>query len=145
MATRLVPPGFGQPNFKPSVSERGAERRNYKSAQQRRHGNDPAYLALIRQLPCCITLALPPNDPHHLLGGPAGDTRAFGRRATDRWAIPICRVMHDIVQPLGARGEVKWFRDHGIADVYELADALWHAPRDLVVMANIVRTHRGGA
>ena len=143
MASRLIPPGYGQPNFKPTLAERETARRNRKSAQQRRPGNDDAYLALIRQLPCCVTLALPPNDPHHLLGGPAGKERAFNRRATDRWAIPISRVMHGTVQPLGARGEVKWFRDHGIADIYELADALWHAPRDLEVMANIVRTHRG--
>lgn len=141
MAQILRPPGFGLPNFKPTLLERDAERRNRKSAQERRPGNDPEYLALIRQLPCCVTLAMPPNDPHHLLGGPAAGERAFGRRSTDRWAVPICRVMHDLVQPLGGRGETKWFREHGVAEVHELANALYHATRDLDIMTNIVRTH----
>lgn len=143
MATRLIPPGFRQPNFRPTLAERETARRNRKSAQLRRPGNDPAYLALIRQLPCCCTLAMPPNDPHHLLGGEAGRERAFGRRATDRWAVPVSRSIHDQVQPLGARGEVKFFKERGIENIYELAYALWNAPRDLEIMANIVRTHMG--
>lgn len=142
MAQFIKPPGYGEPQFRPTLSERLAAKRSKKSAAEKREGNDAKYLELIRQLPCCITGRPGPNDPHHLMGGPAHAERGVGRRATDRWAVPICRVMHETVQPLGARREEAWFREHGIENIYELANALYHAPRNLEIMTNIILAHR---
>lgn len=143
MATRLIPPGYGQPNFRPTLAERETARRNRKSAQQRRPGNDDKHLAAIRKTICCGCGRAGPNDPHHLKSGAARSERSVGRRATDRWAVPLCRTCHDQAEKAGGRGEVSLFRAWGIADVQELASALWQAPNDDAIMSNIVRTHRG--
>lgn len=127
-------------NFRPPLRERS---KPHVSAQQRREGNCEKHKALIRQLPCCVTGRAGPNDPHHLLGGPAGKERAFGRRATDRWCVPLSRTAHDELHRIGARGEDAWFRAHGIADVYELAAALWSATGDLERMTRVVQAHMG--
>jgi hypothetical protein len=140
MASQIKHPRAGQPNFRPPLRDRVKPR---VSAQERREGNCEKHLALIRQLPCCVTGRAGPNDPHHLLGGPAGKERAFGRRATDQWAVPICRYEHEIAQRLHGKGELGFFRERGVADPYELAAALWKAPRDVEIMTKIVQSHMG--
>lgn len=121
------------------------ERKPHVSAQKRREGNSEAHLALIRQLPCCVPGCThqPPNDPHHLKGGPAKPERALGRRSTDKWAVPMCRPHHSWL-PDNAKDEPAAFEQLGLSTVYELADALYHAPRDAVIMARIVEAHKEG-
>ena len=138
----LRPHGHVYGNFKPTRTERERVKKTHKSAQQRRDGNDAKYLSLIRQLPCVVCLKSPPSDPHHLKGGQAGAERAFGRRATDRWAIPICRKDHDFVQPLPGAKELQQFKDWGIDDIRELACCLYSGPRELDAMKRIILAHR---
>jgi len=142
MATRLIPPGYGQPNFRPTLAEREAAKRDRRSAQQRRPGNDEKHLDAIRKTICCGCGRAGPNDPHHLKSGAARAERSVGRRATDRWAVPLCRTCHDAVERAGGRGEVSLFRSWGVADVQELASALWSAPKDGSAMTAIVTAHR---
>lgn len=139
----IPPPGYGEPNFKPTRSEREKAKRTRKSAQQRREGNDEKHLTAIRRCPCvaCLTTHVK-IDPHHLLGGPAGAERAFGRRATDRWTVSLCREDHEIAQRAHGAKEMELFQAWGIENVYDLANALWMAPKDPVVMANIILAHR---
>lgn len=126
-------------NFK----EPKAARKKHVSAQKRREGNNNAHLALIRQLPCCVPGCMrpPPSDPHHLKGGPAKEERAFGRRSTDKWAVPMCRYHHDGL-PVNANDEPAAFAELGLTTIYELADALYHAPRELGIMTRIVKAHK---
>lgn len=120
-----------------------AERKKHVSAQRRREGNDDAYLALIRQLPCCVPgcQAFAPSDPHHLKGGPAKQERALGRKSTDKWAVPMCRRHHDSL-PVNAKDEPAAFEEFGLTTIYELADALYHAPREVGIMTRIVKAHK---
>lgn len=125
-------------NFRPSISERVKKK---PSAQERREGNSEKHKLLIRLLPCCASGKRAPSDPHHLLSGPAGKERGVGMKATDRWLVPLSREKHDELHRLGARREQAWFAEHGIADVYELANALWHATGDLKLMEKVLRAH----
>lgn len=55
---------------------------------------DPAYLAKVRQLPCCICEAwgMPQNSPtaaHHWIMGRGGNVKT-----PDRQAIPLCEGHH---------------------------------------------------
>lgn len=142
MASQIKHPKAGLANFRPPVRERTKVK---PSAQQRREGNCEKHLALIRELPCCVTGRAGPNDPHHLKSGPAAKERGVGMRATDRWTVPLCRVAHDEVERIGSRHEEKWFRENGIPDVVELAAALWNSTGDLKRMTKIVQSHMGRA
>jgi hypothetical protein len=127
-------------NFRPSLKERS---KKHVSAQERREGNSAKHLACIRQMPCaaCLMVNLR-NDPHHLKSGPAGNERGVGMKATDKWAVPLCRPCHDSVERVGTHNEVSWFRDRGIAEPHELASALFKASGKLGQMVRILMAHR---
>lgn len=108
---------------------------------ERREGNCKKHLALIRKLPCCVTGLPGPSDPHHLREGLAHE-RGIGRKATDRWAVPLCRQLHDEAHRVGSRQEREWFRKRGIDDPLELAAALWRTTGDLERMRRVVEAHR---
>ena len=114
------------------------------SKQRRREGNDDAYLALIRQLHCCVCGAQPPNDPHHLKSAAAAAERAFGRRSTDRHCVPLCRTHHDLIEAAGSRGELELFKDWHVDDPHGLAERLWKAPHEVFAMRKIVSTWHWG-
>ena len=114
------------------------------SAQKRREGNDAKHLALLRQLPCCIPgcRSRPPNDPHHLRSGPAHAERAFGRKSTDRRAVPACRQHHEGAHSVPPSKEINHFKELGIDDIHALADALFKGPRTVEGLTRIVMAHR---
>ena len=69
---------------------------NIRSVQQKppKAKPDPAYLARVRELPCCICEAfgeqqLSPTSAHHVIHGRFGT-----RRTPDRMAIPLCEGHH---------------------------------------------------
>lgn len=140
MASQIKHPKAGLANFRPPLRERTKVK---PSAQQRREGNSKKYLACIRKLPCVCCFRLDrPSDPHHLLS--AGE-RAFGQRATDKLAVPLCRTHHDeIHQKHLTRGERAFFAQFGI-DPLELANALYAAKYDVGKMLLILHAHRKGA
>lgn len=75
--------------------------------------------------------------------GPAKEERAFGRRATDRWTVPLCCEIHPIADRAGERNEeASLFQAWGIENVYDLAADLWNAPNDPRVMKAIILAHK---
>lgn len=50
---------------------------------------DEAYLAFVRDNPCCACAAPGPSDPHHY--GPRG----VGQKTDDYRTVPLCRRCHD--------------------------------------------------
>lgn len=110
------------------------------SAAEKRDGNSKKHLALVRQLSCCVT-GKRPVDPHHLKEGLAHE-RGIGRKATDRWTVPLCREKHEEVERIGSRNEWAWFKRHGIDDPLELAAALWRNTGDLDRMMRVIEAHR---
>jgi hypothetical protein len=138
MSQRIInPETFGKPNFKPSIKDR---LKKEPVAQHERAGNSEAHLALLRQMPCCITLKMPGGEAHHLKQG-TGE-RGTGMRSTDRWALPISHGPHMELEKQGSRNEQAWFAKHGIPDPLGLANALWHGTGDLPRMIRILMAHR---
>ena len=140
----LRPHGHVYGNFKPTRTERERVKKTHKSAQQRREGNDEKYLAAIRQCPCigCLTVHVR-REAHHLRNGPAKVERAFGRRSTDRFAVPLCVEDHFVADRAGEKGkEDSLFKAWGIEHIYDLADALFMAPRDPEIMTRIILAHK---
>ena len=64
-----------------------------------------------------------PSDPHHLR---YLQPRALGRKASDEFAVPLCRVHHRAVHR--ARDERAWWQAAGI-DPIKVARKLWKDTR----------------
>ena len=86
---------------------------------------DPAWLALVRKMPCRIC-GYPRSDPAHLRTG----SRQYGKRQCgmqekpdDCWVLPLCRTHHDEQHHRG--DELAWWASKGIADPFALAKALY--------------------
>jgi len=71
----------------------------------------------------CLICGRRPSDPHHLR---YLQPRALGRRASDEFAVPLCRVHHRAVHR--ARDERAWWRAAGI-DPDQVARKLWKDTR----------------
>jgi hypothetical protein len=133
-----------------------APKQKKKSAAEKRPGMSDAHLKLISQLPCCIpgcihcAAALAEEeagnrderlygiDPHHLkcMGG-----RGMGMRATDRWAVPMCRAHHDEVEHKGSAAEFGWFEKRSVNPI-DLANSLWGITGNLDAMRAVMQAHR---
>lgn len=101
-----------------------------------RYGMSKEHLALIRQLPSCIS-GMSPSDPHHLRSGEASKERGTSLKATDRWAIPLTRTEHENVHKVGSKMEAIYFINLGV-NASVLAEDLWNATGDLEKMEKIV-------
>lgn len=98
-----------------------------------RDGMSASYLANIRQC-CCLICGgdwFGSTDPHHLM---RSGEHAAGRRSSDRWAVPLCRIHHNALHADG--NEDAWFAKHNI-DGRAIAKALWSKRDDLEAMQRI--------
>lgn len=144
MAQFIKPPGYGEPQFRPTHAERLAAKRNKKSAAEKRDGMSKRHLELLRKLPCCITGKEPAGTVHHLKSGPAAPERGTSRKATDKWGVPLNWEDHlNGVERVGSRRELEWFQARGISDPYELAAALWRVSGNLEQMRKVLEAHMG--
>lgn len=114
-----------------------------KKAQ--RAGNSVAHLNLIRMMAsCAVCHANKDLHAHHLTGGKAAKTRGVGRKAPDRFTLPLCAMHHTGhtgVHNVGSRREAAWFLDYGM-DGEALADALWAGTGDIGRMNRILLAHK---
>jgi hypothetical protein len=90
-------------------------------AAPRRYRNRE-HLRYVAKQPCLVC-GRRPSDPHHLR---YLQPRALGRRASDEFAVPLCRVHHRAVHR--ARDERAWWRAAGI-DPDQVARKLWKDTR----------------
>jgi hypothetical protein len=90
-------------------------------AAPRRYRNRE-HLRYVAKQPCLIC-GRKPSDPHHLR---YLQPRALGRRASDEFAVPLCRSHHRAVHR--ARDERTWWRAAGI-DPDQVARKLWKDTR----------------
>ena len=82
-----------------------------------RHRNKE-HLKFVRTQPCLVC-GRQPSDPHHLrFAGP----RALGRKVSDEFTVPLCRVHHREVHR--TTKELTWWQALGIAPL-EVAHGLW--------------------
>lgn len=104
--------------------------RKRRSKRPPRAGNELAYRQAIRQLPCCVS-GRRPVEGHHLkqsrgnshTEGPRSE-RGMGRRASDRWLVPLAPDLHHELEQLPSTQEIAWFRQRGV-DSVGLAESLW--------------------
>jgi hypothetical protein len=87
--------------------------RRYRSREHLRH---------VMQQPCLIC-GRKPSDPHHLR---YMQPRALGRKASDEFAVPLCRVHHRAAHR--ASDERAWWKAAGI-DPIKIARRLWKETR----------------
>jgi len=71
----------------------------------------------------CLICGRKPSDPHHLRHA---QPRAFGRKASDEFAVPLCRVHHREAHRVG--DERAWWKAAGI-DPVKIARKLWAQTR----------------
>jgi ERF superfamily len=90
-------------------------------AAPRRYRNRDHLRAVAKQ-PCLIC-GRKPSDPHHLR---YLQPRALGRKASDEFAVPLCRVHHRAAHR--ARDEQAWWQASGI-DPIKVARKLWKDTR----------------
>ena len=100
-------------------------------AAPRRYRNRE-HLRYVVQQPCLVC-GRKPSDPHHLRHV---QPRALGRKASDEFAVPLCRVHHRAVHR--ARDERAWWQTTGI-DPLKVARKLWKQTR---VTEGRIRVHR---
>jgi hypothetical protein len=92
-------------------------------ATPRRYRN-PQHLRYVMQQPCLVC-GRKPSDPHHLR---YLQPRALGRKASDEFAVPLCRVHHRAAH--SASDERAWWKQAGI-DPINAARRLWKATRGI--------------
>ena len=83
----------------------------------RRYRNK-AHLRYVAQQPCLLC-GRKPSDPHHLR---YMQPRALGRKASDEFSVPLCRIHHRLVHRVG--NEAAWWKEAGI-DPVDVARKLW--------------------
>jgi hypothetical protein len=87
---------------------------------------DRDHLRFVAAQPCLVC-GRTPSDPHHIK---SAEQRAMGRKVSDRFTVPICRLHH---RELHRRGnERAWWESQGI-DPLAVAATLW------------ARTHAAGS
>jgi hypothetical protein len=89
---------------------------------------DRDHLRFVAAQPCLVC-GRTPSDPHHIK---FAEQRAMGRKVSDRFTVPICRLHH---RELHRRGnERAWWRSYGI-DPLAIAAALWGRTQALALPA----------
>jgi hypothetical protein len=101
-------------------------------AAPRRYRNRE-HLRYVAKQPCLIC-GRKPSDPHHLRHA---QPRALGRKASDEFAVPLCRVHHRAAHRVG--DERAWWKQAGI-DPLKVARKLWKRTR---VSEGQIRPDRG--
>jgi hypothetical protein len=104
-----------------SEQSRGIDKSVLAVAAPRRYRNRD-HLRYVAQQPCLVC-GRKPSDPHHLRHV---QPRALGRRASDEFAVPLCRVHHRAVHRAG--DERAWWTATGI-DPLKVARKLWKHTR----------------
>jgi hypothetical protein len=79
---------------------------------------DRNHLRFVAAQPCLVCGRIP-SDAHHLK---FAEQRAMGRKVSDRFAVPICRLHHRELHRHG--NERAWWQSHGI-DPLPIAASLW--------------------
>jgi hypothetical protein len=81
------------------------------------------HLRFVAQQPCLLC-ARKPSDAHHLR---FMQPRALGRKSSDEFAVPLCRIHHRAVHRAG--DERAWWKANGI-DPIKVARKLWKETRE---------------
>jgi hypothetical protein len=106
-----------------------------KPAPKVREGQSKAHLAMVRKLPCALCDGCGPVNAHHLLKTGDPTQRGTGRKAADRFAIPLGMRHHTSLHAHG--NDEVYLMGLGI-DGRALASSLWAARGDQEAMERVV-------
>src|SRR5436190_10921236 len=101
----------------PSADQVGIDKSVLSVGAPRRYRNRD-HLRFVMQQPCLLC-GRKPSDAHHLR---YLQPRALGRKASDEFAVPLCRSHHRAVHRAG--DEKAWWKAAGI-DPVKVARQLW--------------------
>jgi hypothetical protein len=104
-----------------SDQTRGIDKSALALATPRRYRNREHLRYVAQQ--ACLVCGRKPSDPHHLR---YVQPQALGRKASDEFAVPLCRVHHRAVHRAG--DERAWWKQTGI-DPIKVARKLWSRTR----------------
>jgi hypothetical protein len=99
----------------------GIDKNTLAIAAPRRYRNRE-HLRFVMKQPCLLC-ARKPSDAHHIR---FAQPRALGRKASDEYAVPLCRTHHRAVHRAG--NEEAWWKQAGI-DPLKVARKLWKQAR----------------
>ena len=112
----------------PRHSEPGSEEVTVIGKPVRERDRD--HLRLVAAQPCLVCGRIP-SDPHHIK---FAEQRTMGRKVSDRFTVPICRLHH---RELHRRGDERaWWDGQGI-DPLAVAASLWGRTHPVVPFANL--------
>jgi hypothetical protein len=115
-----------------------------------RHGNsavllskplrqrDREHLRFVSAQPCLVC-GRTPSDAHHIK---FAEQRAMGRKVSDEFTVPLCRLHHRELHRHG--DERKWWQKLNL-DPLCAASALWGQRRSVLAMTELSSDHRAGA
>lgn len=83
---------------------------------------DKHHLRYVATQPCAICQRQP-AEAHHLT---FSQPRAMGRKVSDEWSVPLCRLHHRALHSHG--DEARWWTSFGV-DATQIARELWRASR----------------
>jgi hypothetical protein len=113
------------PRQSPSAEENESERTGAKSGgngaltfSKPVRERDRNHVRFVASQPCLVCGRVP-SDPHHLK---FAEQRAMGRKASDRFTVPVCRLHHRELHRLG--NERAWWENQGV-DPLLIAASLW--------------------
>ena len=147
-AARLDQLNIATPARPTDTSEQAQKSRSRRTAQVRPitkpvRERDRNHLRFVASRPCLVC-GRSPSDPHHLK---FAEQRAMGRKVSDKFTVPICRLHH---RELHRRGDERlWWKSQGI-DPLPIAAGLWvtthettaaTAPADDANRARIIERH----
>jgi hypothetical protein len=111
----------GEPDARGGNVGGGIDKSVLALALPRRY-RDREHLRHVAQQPCLVC-GRNPSDPHHLR---FVQPRALGRKSSDEYAVPLCRIHHRLVHRVG--NEAAWWAEAGI-DPVKVASKLWKHTR----------------
>jgi ERF superfamily len=118
----------GPHNRRPRQHEPGSEEVTVIGKPVRERNRD--HLRFVATQPCLVC-GRTPSDPHHLK---FAEQRAMGRKVSDRFTIPICRLHH---RELHRRGDERtWWASQGI-DPLAIAATLWGKTHSVAPLADL--------
>lgn len=123
----------------------GSQLKRVSDVPQRRalrceQGNDPDYLALVRQCPCLYCGVEPAGEAAHvrLASAAFGKASGMGKKPSDEWALPLCRDDHlNARHAQHRRSEAAFWDGLGINPLL-ICQRLYAKRGDLVAMRAVV-------
>jgi hypothetical protein len=120
-----IAPTVGSPSLQPSpVSKPTETQEGSLLINWPKRRREPEHLDYVRRQPCLIC-GRTPSDAHHLR---FAQQRAFGRKVSDEFTVPLCRVHHHQLHQFGKETEW-WIAADRDVDPLQIAKGLWEESR----------------